>query len=171
MIEISFILPRWKNCQEKGKTTRWTENHWQVNGNQIVLFKWWQEKKTHTLKAIHFVNSVCTIFSLWKKILLTKPCQASQSWHQLSVYENKINFQNYLLIEWTWVELRLAFLLQSTNSTCLVKQFFWNNSFTFNSTNSITLAWEQQYEWRVVCKVLQGCSLCSIHLPSHPHVV
>ena len=35
------------------------------------------------LKAIHFVKSVCVMFSLWNKIFLTKPFQASQSWHQL----------------------------------------------------------------------------------------
>ena len=40
------------------------------------------------LKAIHFVNSVCTIFSLWKK-------------DQLSVYENKICVQHFLHTEWT----------------------------------------------------------------------
>ena len=35
------------------------------------------------------------------KILLTKPFQASQNWHQLSVYENKILAQNCLQNEWT----------------------------------------------------------------------
>ena len=58
------------------------------------------------LKAIHFVNTqtVSTQSSdLDKRILLTKPFQASQSWHQLSVYENKIRAQNCLLNEWTLV--------------------------------------------------------------------
>ena len=36
-----------------------------------------------------------------KGILLTKPFQASQSWNQLSFYENKILVQNCLLSEWT----------------------------------------------------------------------
>ena len=36
-----------------------------------------------------------------KRILLTRNFQASQSWHQLTVYENKILVQNCLLIEWT----------------------------------------------------------------------
>ena len=36
-----------------------------------------------------------------KRILLTKPFQARQSWHQLSVYENKILVQKCLLNEWT----------------------------------------------------------------------
>ena len=35
------------------------------------------------------------------KILLNKRFQVSQSWHQLTVYENKILVQNCLLIEWT----------------------------------------------------------------------
>ena len=43
-------------------------------------------------------SSVCE-----ERILLTKPFQASQSWHQLSVYENKILVQNCLLNEWTLV--------------------------------------------------------------------
>jgi hypothetical protein len=37
---------------------------------------------------------------LKKGILLTKPFQASQIWHQLSIYENKILVQNCLLNEW-----------------------------------------------------------------------
>ena len=34
------------------------------------------------------------------EILLAKPFQSSQSWHQLSVYENKILVQNFLQNEW-----------------------------------------------------------------------
>ena len=36
-----------------------------------------------------------------KRIVLTKPFQASQRWHQLSIYENKILVQNCLHNEWT----------------------------------------------------------------------
>ena len=35
------------------------------------------------------------------KILLTKPFQASQSWHQLSVYENKILVQSIFDYQWS----------------------------------------------------------------------
>ena len=38
-----------------------------------------------------------------KGLLLTKPFQASKSWHQLSVYENKILVQNCLNNKWTLV--------------------------------------------------------------------
>ncbi len=40
-----------------------------------------------------------------KRILLTKPFQASQSWHQLSVYENKVLVQSCLQNERTLVLL------------------------------------------------------------------
>ena len=53
------------------------------------------------LKAFHFVNRVCTIFRYENKILFTKPFQANQSWHQLSVYENKFLVQICLRNEWT----------------------------------------------------------------------
>ena len=42
------------------------------------------------LKAISFVNSVCTIFSLRKKGTLHQTFQSSQSRHQRSVLENKV---------------------------------------------------------------------------------
>ena len=41
-----------------------------------------------------------------KRILLTKPFQASQSWHQLSVYENMI------LNEWTLADVERRFIYQ-----------------------------------------------------------
>ena len=51
------------------------------------------------LKAICFVNSICTIFSVSNKVPLTKPFQASQSWHQLSVLVNKVLVQT-LFTKW-----------------------------------------------------------------------
>ena len=48
----------------------------------LFIWHWWPSMKMSEIKAIHFVNSVCTIFSLWKRILLNKSFQASQSWHQ-----------------------------------------------------------------------------------------
>ena len=50
--------------------------------------------KLRPLKAIRFVNSVCTIIYFYEnKVFPTKTFQASQSWHQLSVYENKVIVQ------------------------------------------------------------------------------
>ena len=48
-----------------------------------------------------------------KRILLTKLFQAIQSWHQLSVYENKILVQNCLQNEWTLVNFFLSFYMQT----------------------------------------------------------
>ena len=58
------------------------------------------------VKPIHFVNSVCTIFIFEKGILLAKPFQASQSWHQLSFYENKILVQSCLK---KWMDFNINF--------------------------------------------------------------
>ena len=55
------------------------------------------------------------------KVLLTKPFQASQSWHQMSVYENKILVQNCLLNEWI-----LVFIFNCSNWEKFVKQICEN---------------------------------------------
>ena len=52
-------------------------------------------------KGHSFVKSLCTIFSLWKQDPPHQTFEDSQSWHQLSVYENKILVQNCLQNEWT----------------------------------------------------------------------
>ena len=67
---------------------------------KTLSFIWTNLKNLLTLKPIHFLDSDCTIFIIEKGILLFKPFQASQSWHQLSFYENKILVQNCLLNEW-----------------------------------------------------------------------
>ena len=53
------------------------------------------------LKSIHCVNSSARSSLFEIHIILTKPFQSSQSWHQLSFYENKILVQNCLHNEWT----------------------------------------------------------------------
>ena len=57
------------------------------------------------IKAIRFV------FSVYKnKVLFTKPFQASQSWHQLSVYENKVLVQTLFtkLMDFTYTSSLLS---------------------------------------------------------------
>ena len=52
------------------------------------------------LKSIHWVNSSARSSFFEKGIILTKPFQPSQSWHQLSFFEKGIIVQNFLLSEW-----------------------------------------------------------------------
>ena len=65
-----------------------------------------------TFKA-HSLCNQCLHDLLLKGILLTKPFQASLSWHQLSFYENKICVQNCLLDEWILVAVQIYLLHHS----------------------------------------------------------
>ena len=48
------------------------------------------------IAKIHLLSKqFCTIFIFWKGIILTKPFQPSQSWHQLSFFEKGIIVQNF----------------------------------------------------------------------------
>ena len=76
-----------------------------------------------------------------KRILLTKPFLASQSWHQLSVFENKILLQNCLLNEWTldssfyltWVwSFETMSLILISNILRRLFQFWWNQLIWFS---------------------------------------
>ena len=59
---------------------------------QSIIAKVCLWKGNLMLQAIHSVSAWSSVYE--KRILLTKPLQASQSWHQLSVYANKILVQN-----------------------------------------------------------------------------
>ena len=64
-----------------------------------------------------------------KGILLTKPFQASQNWHQLSFYENKILVQNCLLNEWILASIFLPRINLSNflkmNGRKLISKLSW----------------------------------------------
>ena len=64
-----------------------------------------------TLKSIHWVNSSARSSFFEKGIILTKPFQPSQSWHQLSFFEKGIIVQNFLLSEWA---LAIGFFIKHT---------------------------------------------------------
>ena len=58
------------------------------------------KSKATLLKSIHWVNSSARSSFFEKGIILTKPFQPSQSWHQLSFFEKGIIVQNFLLSRW-----------------------------------------------------------------------
>ena len=58
-----------------------------------------------TLKSIHWEKSSARSSFFEKGIILTKPFQPSQSWHQLSFFEKGIIVQNFLLSEWALLQL------------------------------------------------------------------
>jgi hypothetical protein len=68
------------------------------------------------LKLIHFVNSVCTTFTLWKRDPSHQTFPSHQSWHQLSFYENKILVQNFLLNEWILIGTLKSLISDFLNS-------------------------------------------------------
>ena len=61
------------------------------------------------LKSIHWVSSSARSSFFEKGIILTKPFQPSQSWHQLSFFEKGIIVQNFLLSEWALGRLYKSF--------------------------------------------------------------
>ena len=64
-----------------------------------------KKAKKSRLKSIHWVNSSARSSFFEKGIILTKPFQPSQSWHQLSFFEKGIIVQNFLLSEWALAEI------------------------------------------------------------------
>ena len=112
LVRMILFLKKWRSCRTVYSVNSDSPQRITMiiqNSDVSKEFRWFsyklnKKKFQYKLKSIHWVNGSAWSSFFEKGIILTKPFQPSQSWHQLSFFEKGIIVQNFLLSEWALPE-------------------------------------------------------------------